>query len=94
MVEKANGVTGPSIAASKMSTTRRASSTVVMNGISRRSKRSSGNWMSRAFPIVSALIPVLSERKNTGTTGRSDAATVGSLVKGGCLCSRGGMNRK
>ena len=32
----------------------------------RRSNRRSGNWISRALPIVSALIPVLSERKKTG----------------------------
>ena len=42
-----------------------------MNGISVRSKRRSGNWMSSALPIVSALIPVLSDRKKTGTTGAS-----------------------
>ncbi len=29
--------------------------------------------MSNALPIVSALIPVLSERKKTGTAGLSDA---------------------
>jgi hypothetical protein len=39
-----------------------------MNGITVRSKRRSGNWMSSAFPIVSALMPVLSDRKKTGTT--------------------------
>src|SRR4051794_40842447 len=37
-----------------------------MNGISRRSNRSCGNWMSSALPIVSALIPVLLDKKNTG----------------------------
>ena len=46
--------------------------------------------MSNAFPIVSALMPVLSERKNTGTTGRSDASAVRALVMGWYLCSRGG----
>ena len=52
-------------------------STVEMNGISVRSKCRSGNWMSSALPIVSALIPVLSERKNTGmapAAGRSGSA--------------------
>ena len=39
-----------------------------MNGISVRSKRRPGNWMSSALPMVSALMPVLSERKNTCTT--------------------------
>jgi hypothetical protein len=43
---------------------------VEMKGISRRSNRSCGNWMSRAFPIVSALIPVLLDRKKTGVVGR------------------------
>ena len=68
VVEKANGVTGPAAAASRISTTFRASSIEEMNGISRRSKCRSGNWISSALPMVSALIPVLSERKNTGTT--------------------------
>ena len=68
-VVKAIGVIGPSAARSSTSTTRRASSGVVMNGISRRSNRSCGNWMSSAFPIVSALMPVLSERKKTGVAG-------------------------
>ena len=79
VVENANGVTGPSIAASRTPTTLSASSTVVMNGINRRSKRRSGNWMSSAFPIVSALIPVLSDKKKTGMAGRSGATTLGSL---------------
>ena len=56
------------MAASKTPTTRRASSTVEMNGINRRSKIRSGNWMSSALPMVSALMPVLSDRKKTGTT--------------------------
>ena len=68
VVEKANGVTGPAAAASRIATTFRASSTEEMNGISRRSKCRSGNWISSALPMVSALIPVLSERKKTGTT--------------------------
>src|SRR4051812_5024403 len=67
VVENASGVTGPSIARSRTATTRRASSTEVMKGNNRRSKCRSGNWISRALPIVSALIPVLSDRKNTGT---------------------------
>jgi len=66
-VVNAIGVTGPSAASSKMATTRRASSAVVTNGISRLSNRNCGNWISSAFPIVSALMPVLSERKRTGT---------------------------
>ena len=68
-VVKAIGVTGPSAARSSTSTTRCASSIVEMNGISRRSNRSCGNWISSALPIVSALIPVLLERKNTGVAG-------------------------
>jgi hypothetical protein len=67
-VVNTSGATGPSIAASSWATTSRACSTVEMNGISVRSKRTSGNWMSSALPIVSALIPVLSDRKKTGTT--------------------------
>jgi len=39
-----------------------------MNGISVRSNCSSGNWMSSALPIVSALMPVESDKKNTGMT--------------------------
>ena len=73
VVEKASGVTGPAAASSRISTTLRASSTVEMNGISRRSNRRSGNWISSALPIVSALMPVLSERKKTGTDGRGSA---------------------
>jgi hypothetical protein len=42
-----------------------------MKGMSRRSNRRKGNWMSKALPIVSALMPVESDRKNTGTAGRS-----------------------
>ena len=80
MVENASGVTGPSIAASRIATTRRASSTVEMNGISRRSNRRSGNWISSALPIVSALIPVLSERKNTGTAGRSGSCSEWAVI--------------
>ena len=60
-----------SSASSRLATTSRASSTVEMKGITRRSKRVSGNWISRALPIVSALMPVLSERKKTGTTSSS-----------------------
>ena len=67
VVEKASGVTGPAAARSRMATTFRASSTEEMNGISRRSNRRSGNWISSALPIVSALMPVLSDRKKTGT---------------------------
>jgi hypothetical protein len=74
-VVNTSGVTGPSIASSRMATTRRASSTVVMNGNGDRSKRVSGNWISSALPIVSALMPVLSERKKTGTTGRSSCSS-------------------
>ena len=74
VVEKASGVTGPAAALSRISTTRRASAIVEMNGISRRSKRRSGNWISSAFPIVSALIPVLSDRKKTGTAGCSSGS--------------------
>ena len=66
-----SGVTGPSHGRVELATTSRASSTVEMNGISVRSKRTSGNWISRALPIVSALMPVLSDRKKTGTTGTS-----------------------
>src|SRR4029450_363732 len=67
VVEKAKGVTGPAAAASKIATTRRASSTVEMKGMRRRSNRRLGNWISRALPIVSAVMPVLSERKKIGT---------------------------
>ena len=42
VVEKAKGVTGPAAAASKIATTRRASSTVEMNGMRRRSNRTAG----------------------------------------------------
>ena len=80
VVEKASGVTGPSAASSRIATTRRASSTVVMNGISRRSNRRSGNWISSALPIVSALMPVLSERKNTGTAGRSCSRSAWAVI--------------
>ena len=82
MVEKASGVTGPAAAASRIATTLRASSTVEMNGISRRSNRRSGNWISSALPMVSALMPVLSERKNTGTAARlgGRAARTGSWL--------------
>ena len=76
VVEKAKGVAGPSAAASKIATTRRASSTEEINGMRRRSNRRSGNWISRALPIVSALIPVLSERKKTGTGGGSPVASI------------------
>ena len=75
VVENTRGVAGPAIASSRMATTRRASSTVVMNGIRCRSNRRSGNWISSALPIVSALMPVLSDRKNTGTAGWSSALT-------------------
>ena len=85
VVEKASGVTGPSMAASRVATTLRASSTVVMKGISRRSKRSSGNWISRALPMVSALMPVLSDRKKTGTAGGSDVSSSGVVIPIGCL---------
>ena len=64
-------VSGPSATASSVATTLRAISGETMNGMRRRSNRSWGNWMSRALPMVSALIPVLSERKNTRTTGIS-----------------------
>src|SRR3954469_15392065 len=67
-VVNTSGVTGPDIASSSWATTSRAISTVEMNGISVRSKCTSGNWMSSALPIVSALMPVLSDRKKTGTT--------------------------
>jgi hypothetical protein len=81
VVENASGVTGPAIALSRTSTTRRASSTVVMNGISRRSNRSSGNWISSALPMVSALMPVLSDRKKTGTVlGSAGESTACSSV--------------
>ena len=59
-----------SSAASSLATTSRASSTEEMNGIRVRSKETSGNWISSALPMVSALMPVLSERKNTGTGSR------------------------
>ena len=70
-VVNASGVTGPSMAASRIATTLRASSSELMKGMSRRSNRRKGNWMSKALPIVSALMPVESDRKNTGTAGRS-----------------------
>src|SRR5215207_9646192 len=73
-VEKAKGVTGPAAAVSKTFTTRRASSIVEMNGMRRRSNRRSGNWIRSAFPMVSAVIPVLSERKKTGIGGDSDVS--------------------
>jgi hypothetical protein len=41
-----------------------------MKGMSRRSNRRKGNWMSKALPIVSALMPVESDRKNTGAAER------------------------
>jgi hypothetical protein len=66
-VVNTSGGTGPSIASSSWATTSRAISTVEMKGISVRSKCTSGNWMSSALPIVSALMPVLSDRKKTGT---------------------------
>jgi hypothetical protein len=54
-----------------------------MKGISVRSKDTSGNWMSSALPMVSALIPVLSDRKKTGTTtsppGSGGGAGAGSV---------------
>ena len=64
-VVKTSGVTGPPYRVEHRHDPR-ASSTVVMKGISFRSKRRSGNWMSSALPMVSALMPVLSERKKTG----------------------------
>ena len=71
-VAKTSGVRALlSSTASSRATTSRASSIEEMNGIRVRSKRTSGNWMSRALPIVSALMPVLSDRKNTGTTSGS-----------------------
>ena len=82
-VVKAIGVIGPSAARSSTSTTRRASSGVEMNGISRRSNRSCGNWMSSAFPIVSALMPVLSERKKTGVADAAGRDVGGDRVGGG-----------
>ena len=73
-VVNTSGVTPEAITASITATTRRASPTVVMKGKSRRSKATSGNWMSSALPIVSALMPVESERKNTGTAGSAAGA--------------------
>ena len=76
--------------------TSRASSTVRTKGISRRSKGMEGNCSSRALPMVSALIPVESEMKKTGTaveaTGgsrRRRAAVAGSedLRSQGAPCS-------
>src|SRR6478752_4228355 len=74
-VVNTSGVRGlVSSASSSLATTSRASATEAMNGIRVRSKRSPGNWISSALPIVSALMPVLSERKNTGTTSSESAA--------------------
>ncbi len=81
-VVNTSGTTGPSISPSSICTTRRASSTVEMNGIRVRSKRRSGNWMSRALPIVSALMPVLSERKKTGTTPSPGSSSIADLPPG------------
>src|SRR6478735_732033 len=78
-VVNTSGVRGlVSSASSSRATTSRASATEAMNGIRVRSKRSPGNWMSSAFPMVSALMPVLSERKNTGTT--SSVSAAGALM--------------
>ena len=88
-VVNASGVTGPSIAASRTATTLRASSAVAMNGMSRRSNRRSGNWISSALPIVSALIPVLSDRKNTGTGGSSICPTSRTVVTPAALVAGG-----
>ena len=77
------GATGPSMAASSWATTSRACSTVAMNGIRVRSKRTSGNWMSNALPMVSALMPVLSDRKKTRTaTSRPEAGSAGCTGSG------------
>jgi len=51
-----------------------------MNGITVRSKRRSGNWISSALLMVSALMPVLFERKNTGTTALADPWCASSRV--------------
>ena len=78
-VVKTSGVRGlVSSASSIRATTSRASATEAMNGIRVRSKRRPGNWISSALPIVSALMPVLSERKNTGTT--SSVSAAGALM--------------
>src|SRR6478735_1200382 len=75
-VATTRGVRGlVSSTASSRATTSRASSIEEMNGISVRSKRTSGNWISNALPMVSALMPVLSERKKTGTTSGAPPAT-------------------
>src|SRR5699024_10444474 len=66
-VRNTSGATSPSIAASRSARTSRASSTVRTKGTSRRSKGTEGNCSSRALPMVSALMPVESEMKNTGT---------------------------
>ena len=79
IVEKARGVTGRAAALSKIATTRRASSTEVMNGRRRRSNRRAGNWISRAFPIVSALIRCCRRERRLGQeTARRQVALIPS----------------
>ena len=87
-VVKTRGVTGPSITSSSMATTLSACCTVVMNGIRVRSKIRSGNWMSSALPIVSALMPVLSERKKTGTTPSPGTSSIADLLGPSTLSRR------
>ncbi|MCY1248633.1 hypothetical protein D9M72_620820 [compost metagenome] len=62
-VEKTTG-RGPVAARSSMvRTTVLACSTVVMKGTVIRSKLLAGNWVNSVLPSVSAVMPVLSERK-------------------------------
>ena len=70
-VENTSGITGPAATSSSMAAISRAWSTPAMNGMVLRSNVRSGNCSSSALPIVSALMPVLSDRKKTGTTASS-----------------------
>ena len=62
-VEKTSGAGPVAAALSMIPTTDRAWSTVVMKGMVMRSKLFPGNCVSNVLPSVSAVMPVLSERK-------------------------------
>ena len=81
-VVKTSGVTGPSMAASSCATTSRACSTRGDERDQRRVKLTVGNWRSSTLPIVSALMPVLSDRKKTGVGRGEDAGVVVEATRG------------
>ncbi|MCU1532646.1 MAG: hypothetical protein JWO49_2217 [Arthrobacter sp.] len=63
VVENTMGCRPVAVWPSMVPTTERACLAVVMNGILMRSKLFTGNCVSNVLPSVSAVMPVLSERK-------------------------------